>query len=676
MRINKGFRIDPKSKNEVKKQIENISKTVSEKVKKAPAKAKYGAIIAMFLLPTLGIVNKCTNDKKTDTKTEYVENIRPSRDNYVEKSERTFYAVQKGDNPEKIAKKFNVSTRRLMQENGLKSGDIIHPNDTLLIPESITVKNIKTSQDVSNVMGFSENFVNQLISLEKFTNETYKDKNGNATIGVGHLIKPDEAEKYKNKVLSDEEVYTLLAQDLLNFELDLKTIIGENTYDSLKTPVKESVMDLIFNKGLGAVNCNEILKEALINQDNETVIKNLTQDFSIVTNAKGEKVKKPLSGLNKRRLFDISNAAKIYGDNVPKSVLETAKKVYEQGLVNLKNEKDRGDISAAAYPNVLEEYKGLAYEWFNGKIGEKSELIAQKNTASKKTPSANNQKVADKKISVNGEKTDWTVESLHEEWNKSAKAHHRVEKRPKPEVDAKGNVVATVKTLEPTAKGKLSGKTFIINAGHGGCVGNITTDKKGKSKLNVNFDPGASNAVMKGKNKNTETNTFIGNGGKPLEEWVVNMKIANDLTEKIRKQGGKVIYVQGSVYTAKEAIRNLAKNKKANMVISLHSNSAGSSRGILVIGSNRGGVDLQDKELAQNVENRLNEHNSFKGFVKQTEQSLAVLSADDDRSLDIPAILIETGNLKNKIDVDNLNSSKFRGLMANAIVDGIKDYLK
>ena len=53
-----------------------------------------------------------------------------------------------------------------------------------------------------------------------------------------------------------------------------------------------------------------------------------------------------------------------------------------------------------------------------------------------------------------------------------------------PEIDANGNIKALVKTLNPTGKGRLNGKTIIINPGHGGAM-NYKDKKTGK--LNTNF---------------------------------------------------------------------------------------------------------------------------------------------------------------------------------------------
>ena len=241
-----------------------------------------------------------------------------------------------------------------------------------------------------------------------------------------------------------------------------------------------------------------------------------------------------------------------------------------------------------------------------------------------------------------------------------------------PEIDKNGNITALVKTHTPAGKGKLSGHTIIINPGHGGAM----NCKEKNGTLNVNFDPGTSNAVMSKQNPNLETNNFIGNGGKSLEEWVVNQRIADELVEKLTKEGAKVIYVQGSVYSAMKAIRNIEAKNKTDLFVSLHSNSSGGKRGIHVYANNRGGLDKEDSVLAKSIVDNLNEHSWFRGKKKKKSKSLGVLSSGPTKTSPVPGVLIETGDLKNESDVANLNSRNFKTQLINSILDGITDYLE
>ncbi len=683
MKINSSFNYS-KLKSQIIDNKQKIVKTVTEPLKKMPPKAKTSAIVAMFLLPTLGgiVVDKCSDDKNVD-EIEIVD--KPvdlsEQDKYLEKTEPTFYVVNRGDIPAKIAEKFGVSTIRLLAENNLTQSSLIHPGDRLVIPEAVKVKNVENLSDLSKATGLSKDFLKDLCEMEGVHKELYTDRNGHKTIGVGHLVKASEAKNYEGISLTDEEVYTLLAQDLIDRDLNLKTFISEDAYNSMPTHLKESILDLIFNKGEGAVRDNKNIIDGINEKDYVKVVSNLTQDYSVVTKANGEKVKKHASGLSKRRLYDIQNACNIFKNGIPTDVLRSAKQVYSRGLVYMEQEAERGELSKDVYENVREEYKALADEWFDGKLekpiynskdnktnsGEKASNVTNSSTLLGTRVYSN--EYGAKKVFVKGAKTDWTVSSLYSDWEKTAKKNLRPFKRPLPEIDKNGNVTAEVQFINPKKgqKGELSGYTILINPGHGGAVANGT---------NVNFDPGASNAVMSKKNPNVETNVFIGNGGKALEEWIVNRRLAEKLVEKVTNAGGKVIFVQGSVYTAMDAIRKIQKENKVDLVISLHSNSDGNKRGIYVIGNERNGIDKEDKKLAQTVYKKMNEHSWFRGITDQTEQSLGVLSSSKTETSPVPGILIETGNLKHKTDVANLNSRDFKNQMIESIFDGMKDYLK
>lgn len=656
----------------INKEQTNPTFEAHKTLPKFTKKAKLGAVTALFLLPTLGIINHCNNANDNNN----IEVVDTPVDttavkNYLDKTPATIHIVEAGENPGSIARQYNVSTMRLLNANNMKSRDILNIGDTLKVPESYTVKNINNEADLANFTGFGKEFLDDFIQMEGKRAEVYTDINGNKTIGIGHYITPEEGNKFDNKTLGDNEIFTMLGQDIINKDLNLETIIDKKSYKSMPSHLKESVMDLAFNKGEGAISDNKKLRDALNNKDYVTAIANLNQDYSIITKANGEKVRKYASGLSKRRLFDMYNACKIFKHGIPDKVLASAKQVYANGLVQMEKEVKEGKISANAYENVKAEYKGLAYKWYNGKIGKKSEgLDIQKTTNVK--PVVPNVDTS-KKVYVNGEPTTYTVNSLYEDWKSNAKAKLRYVARPMPEIDAKGNIKALVKTLNPTGKGSLSGKTIIINPGHGGAM-NYKDKKTGK--LNTNFDPGTSNAVMDKKDPNKETNNFIANAGKSLEEWVVNERIANVLVEKIRKEGGKVVFVQGSVYSAQKAIKNIQQSQKVNMIISLHSNSAGDSRGIYIIGNKRGGVvDKQDLKLAEKIGSKMNQDSWFKGITHSKSQSLGVLSLDGTHTSPVPGVLIETGNLKNEKDVANLNSSDFKNRMVESIFASIKETL-
>lgn len=695
MKINLGrhnIKIDTKK---VEKQVKKAGGNLVKAVKNAPVKVKQATLIATFLLPTIGVVSNCASNEKEQNVIEIVDEPVDidNREKFLNIEEPTFHIVKPRESIALIAKKHNISDRRVLHENGLSGDPIIHPKDTVLLPKSYVVKNVKDLNDVSKLTGLSSQYLEDLRNFETVLYKVKNDRNGNPTIGIGHLVKADEKSTYKNGI-SDEQIYTLLGQDLIDAELDLKTKIPDETFDKIPSHLREAVLDLAFNKGVGAVINNEKLSNALITGDYVTAIANLNQDYSVIKLDDGKTIKKPASGLSKRRLYDISHASKIFKNGVPDKVLASAKKVYDKGLQYIQDELDRGEIKEEAYPNILAEYKNLAYEWFDGRIGEKLESVSKTSDTKNekqvdtpknevKTTSSNKPNISASKIPngnkivrVQGQKTEWRVDSLYNDWEKTRVRHKRAIKRPYPCVDANGNFVASVKTISPKkgTKGPLVGKTIIINPGHGGGMNNIEKSKKGKV-LNVNFDPGASNAVMRKDNPNIETNVFIGNGGKSLEEWVVNQRIADKLVEKILAAGGTVVYVQGSVYSAQKAIREIQNKQKIDMIFSLHSNSDNNKRGVIVFSNKRSGItDKGDQKLSKFITDNLNEHSWFKGITSENTKSLGVLSKNAKETSAIPGVLIETGNLKNEKDVANLNSRDFQNHIVNSMYNGIIEY--
>jgi len=270
-------------------------------------------------------------------------------------------------------------------------------------------------------------------------------------------------------------------------------------------------------------------------------------------------------------------------------------------------------------------------------------------------------------VVVNGEKSGFTVASLHDDWKKTAKTWNRPAERPLPNVDGMGNIVAEVQVYDPTGKGPLKGKTIIVNPGHGGAMCN--------SDNSLNFDPGTSNAYIvkkkvKGRTVEVEHKSkFHGNGGKALEEWTLCREFADELTSKLTAAGAKVIYVSGSAYVVPETIEKY--RKKADMVISLHADSANDKDGVTIIPTTSKAKnpipDMEDAAFAEILNQNISSDSRFTGRTKIKTQPLAVLRNTDGKAYNGPDILIETGNLKNDKDVANLTNKNYR----SALIDGI-----
>jgi len=91
-------------------------------------------------------------------------------------------------------------------------------------------------QEVKQFMAITESTLKLVVGLEGKRNKAYQDTRGLWTIGVGHLIKPDEQHLIKT-VLTDEEVNNLLRHDLSWCDeavtSSVKVPLNQNQYDAL-----------------------------------------------------------------------------------------------------------------------------------------------------------------------------------------------------------------------------------------------------------------------------------------------------------------------------------------------------------------------------------------------------------------------------------------------------------
>lgn len=286
------------------------------------------------------------------------------RSKYLKKTFLPTHTVKKGETPAKIAKKYGIETAALLAANGMDtvSATNLQIGDKLIIPPTITVKNVENIDDVAAAMGLSKEFILCLKKIEdggnlpdnKFHNTPYKDEAGVLTIGIGHVVKPGEKQK-----LSDAEVCTLLVQDLLKVEENLIFIMGgRENYNKLPQPIKEVLIDMSFNKGVNIVGENKDLVWRLKNGKYESAI-------NLMTYSKSNTTDKEMSGLVKRRLFEISIAIRIYNGKIPQSNINTAQALYNRGVELLKEECKAKKMN---FENQLVGYNREIQSYFNGKI--------------------------------------------------------------------------------------------------------------------------------------------------------------------------------------------------------------------------------------------------------------------------------------------------------------------
>jgi GH24 family phage-related lysozyme (muramidase) len=201
---------------------------------------------------------------------------------------------------------------------------------------------VKKLKKVEDGQSFSEN---------KFHNTPYVDGAGVRTIGIGHVVKPGESQK-----LTNAQVCELCAKDLLKMEDNLVVLLGgQKNYDKLPQAIKEALLDMTFNKGPAIIENSNGLLYCLKNGKYEAAINKMTNNKSTTTGAE-------MSGLSKRRLFDISLAVKMYSGKIPQSNINTAQQVYNRGIELLRAECKKSGANFAAqlvgYNNDVKSYFG------------------------------------------------------------------------------------------------------------------------------------------------------------------------------------------------------------------------------------------------------------------------------------------------------------------------------
>ena len=180
----------------------------------------------------------------------------------------------------------------------------------------------------------------------------YKDKFGSTTSGFGELT---------NKYMTQEKAYENLCKKLKSYTNEVRNLLnkklGKNTFENLPSSIKEGLIDLCYNKGLGAISQNADLINAVKNKDYSTAIAHLVCVYSGKTGAPKEED----AGLYKRSL----NRAILASRDLKGQELEQAKQeienIYKKAIKCHENNK----VSLNELNKIYEQFK-------TGKISAKS----------------------------------------------------------------------------------------------------------------------------------------------------------------------------------------------------------------------------------------------------------------------------------------------------------------
>jgi len=111
-----------------------------------------------------------------------------------------------------------------------------------------------------NIMAIAESTLSFITKEEGAKNKAYRDSRGLLTIGVGHLIRSDEAHLV-NTVLTDEQIKDLLKNDLKR--------CSEAVESAVKVPLQQAQFDalysLCFNIGPTAFKNSTVVKRLNVN---------------------------------------------------------------------------------------------------------------------------------------------------------------------------------------------------------------------------------------------------------------------------------------------------------------------------------------------------------------------------------------------------------------------------
>ena len=151
----------------------------------------------------------------------------------------------------------------------------------------------------------------------------YKDKFGNVTSGFGEL---------SNKYMTQEKAYENLCKNLKSFTKEVRNFlnskIGKNTYEQLPNSIKEGLIDLCYNKGLGKISGNKDLINAVKANDYSKIISNLVYVYSGKTGAD----KKEDAGLYKRSLNRAILAARDLNGKELSEAKQEIEKIYNRAV--------------------------------------------------------------------------------------------------------------------------------------------------------------------------------------------------------------------------------------------------------------------------------------------------------------------------------------------------------
>lgn len=231
--------------------------------------------------------------------------------------------------------------------------------------------------------------------------------------------------------------------------------------------------------------------------------------------------------------------------------------------------------------------------------------------------------------------SDGTVKSAEELYDNAVSTAPKGMPRPRPIIDENGNIKADVKVYNSSiSNGVLSGKTILVNAGHGGYNPN-----------NGYFDPGTY-----GKDEN----------GNVIEEWYINNIMATKLRDELLAKGANVIFTSGSVYNVTAPIKEYADSVDASISIHLNYAEDTSVSGYRIYTKPD---DLQESNtLAEAIQSQLDVESP-----ELHHEDYAVLRVNNSN----PGVLIEAGFMSSQKDMSEVTDNFLLSSRVDEIAQGV-----
>jgi len=108
----------------------------------------------------------------------------------------------------------------------------------------------------------------QLIFDEGRRNKQYKDVLGNDTIGIGHLVRPQDRELIKDGMVSDDQINKWFVEDIQEvYDSLTKSLLTAKWFTNLSIKRKAVIMGMVFNLGFPGF-CRFIKLIAALNNGN------------------------------------------------------------------------------------------------------------------------------------------------------------------------------------------------------------------------------------------------------------------------------------------------------------------------------------------------------------------------------------------------------------------------